>query len=164
MDDANLPECRLCALGNSGADRLPADKAIAIVSRDQDVVTLVQFGVPGVFLAPRRHIATLSVLPDQSAAMLAALQRTVAEVRSSSAASGAMIEPSTDVPGAPGHVCYHVVPTLPNEGELGAIETLVAHHAPDATDTTTSSPLQPALQETGQGTWPLNRLQGLAET
>ena len=39
--------------------------------------------------------------------------------------SGAMIEPTTDVPGATGHVCYHVVPTMRDGGPLPSVEGVV---------------------------------------
>ena len=166
MEGTDRTECALCVLGDSPAGRLTADDAIAVVARDDDVVTLVQFGLPGVFLTPRHHIATLSVLPDQSAAMLAALQRTAAEVVSSSAASGAMIEATTDVPGAKGHVCYHVVPTLPEQGALGVIEDMAAHRRFDTADSDDLAPcsLQPTPGEVGPSAWPMIRLQGLSET
>jgi len=87
MEGTDRTECALCVLGDSPAGRLAADDAIAVVARDDDVVTLVQFGLPGSFdpASPHRHPLGA---PDQSAAMLAALQRTAAEVVSSSAASG----------------------------------------------------------------------------
>jgi len=82
---------------------------------DDDVIALIDQDLPGVLLAPRSHVEALSGLSTATGDFLAALRRTVTEVQAAYGTTGAMIEPTTDLAGAPGHVCYRVVPTLGDE-------------------------------------------------
>jgi hypothetical protein len=84
---------------------------MVVVYLDEQVVGLIEPGVPGAIVAPRPHMRELSNMPEQAGAVLAAVRRAATSVRSTYRTSGAMIEPATDVPAAAGHVCYRVVPT-----------------------------------------------------
>lgn len=101
--DALVPGCRLCAAGG------PSGEA---VYRDPVVVALVDRWIPGVLLAPRSHLDVLDQRPDRAGPLLAAIRRAAQTVEEAFDASGARIEPTTELPGASGHVCYRVVPTV----------------------------------------------------
>ena len=108
--------CALCAVAQPTMEMLAAEPGSRVVAYlDSELIALLEPGVPGVLLAPRSHVKGLSTSPGLSAVFLAALRRAVTEVQASYGTSGAMIEPTTEVPGAVGHVCYHVVPTLRDE-------------------------------------------------
>lgn len=116
MADVERPEsCALCALVQApDTGPMPGTELVAAYV-DEDLVALLGPELSGVLLAPRQHIGTLSTAPERAAVFLAALRRAVNEVQASYGASGAMIEPTTDLAGAVGHLCYHVVPTLPDD-------------------------------------------------
>jgi hypothetical protein len=119
--------CALCAVAQPTMELLAAEPGSRIVAYlDSELIALLEPGVPGVMLAPRSHVKGLSTSPGLSAVFLAALRRAVTEVQSSYGTSGAMIEPSTEVPGAAGHVCYHVVPTLRDESSTPPEPDLLA--------------------------------------
>lgn len=100
--------CRLCGAG--GSDGSTGTTLVAHV--DADFVALVDVTVPGVLLAPRSHVDVLATGPVRSGAILGALRRAAITVQASFGASGTSIEPTTELPGAPGHVCYRVVPVV----------------------------------------------------
>ena len=106
-------DCALC--GSCEEDRL-ARVGLVVAYIDDDVVGLVADDRPGFFVAPRAHAGTLFDSPEQSAAVLARLTQVAEEVKSLYGVTEARIEPTTDLPEAAGHVCYHV--TLdPHGGE-----------------------------------------------
>jgi|GEM_PF-2444103 len=108
--------CVLCAVAEPAMDAHPIQSDWIVAYVDGNLIAIVEPGEPGVLLAPRRHIPALAAEPAQSAPFLAALRRTVVEVQTAYGTSGAMIEPTADLPGAAGHVCYRVLPTRP-EGQ-----------------------------------------------
>ncbi len=113
--------CALCAVAQPTMEMLAAEPGSRVVAYlDSELIALLEPGVPGVLLAPRSHVKGLSTSPGLSAVFLAALRRAVTEVQASYGTSGAMIEPTTEVPGAVGHVCYHVVPTLRDESSTSS--------------------------------------------
>jgi hypothetical protein len=113
MTDA---ECALCAVGETSAGHPEPEAPSTVVAYlDDELIALLEPGLLGVLLAPRSHVQGLATQPGLSAVFLAALRRAVTEVQSSYGTSGAMVKPTTDVPGASGHVCYHVVPTMRDE-------------------------------------------------
>ena len=119
--------CALCAVAQPTMERLAAEPGSRVVAYiDSELIALLEPGVPGVLLAPRSHVKGLSTSPSLSAVFLAALRRAVTEVQASYGTSGAMIEPTTEVPGAAGHVCYHVVPTLRDESSASPEPDLMA--------------------------------------
>lgn len=117
--DGLVPGCRLCEAGG------PAGEA---VYRDRLVVALVDHQLPGVLLAPRSHLDVLEQVPDRAGPLLAAIRRAARTVEEVFDASGARIEPTTDLPGAGGHVCYRVIPTVDD----APIDPSVAAAEPDA--------------------------------
>jgi len=100
--------CALCALGAGPDD----DEEASVVYLDGEVMALIASGTPGVTLAPRFHVGALSQKPAAAGRFLAALRRTVNEVQNAYGTSGATIEPTTDLVGSQGHVCYRVFPTF----------------------------------------------------
>lgn len=147
-DGARRVDCALCALVQAQGGHLPSGSGIVVVYVDDDLIALLQDDLPGVLLAPREHIGALSTFPERSARFLAALRRAVTEVRNSYGTSGAMIEPTTDVPGAAGHICYHVVPTM-RDGDTPPYldEVLRAQSVVEALqDRLSSRRLQPVLR------------------
>lgn len=105
--------CFLCDAVEPVASPAPADgdEHLTVYADDQ-LVALLEPALPGVLLAPRAHVPGMGQMPGLAGAFLAALRRTVTVVQSAYGASGAMIEPSTVLAGASGHVAYRVVPTL----------------------------------------------------
>jgi hypothetical protein len=103
-------DCVLCQLGGvAEGGQLPGtDLVVAYV--DDELIGLVPTERPGVLLAPREHIQVLPRTPEASAAILAPLRQLVEQVRSFYGVTEAKIEPTTDLPKAPGHVCFHVTP------------------------------------------------------
>lgn len=112
--------CVLCSVALERSRRPQAARELEIVYVDDELIALLRPGLPGVLLAPRPHLEALTTLPGRGADFLAALRRIVAVVQSSYGASGAMIEPTTDVPGASGHICYQVVPSSGTGRRQGA--------------------------------------------
>jgi hypothetical protein len=105
-------DCALCAVAQQGGALARVDVAGMVVAYlDDQVVGLIEPGAPGVLVAPRSHMRELSTMPAHTGAVLAALRRAAQTVMSSYRTSGTMIEPTTKVPGAAGHVCYRVVPS-----------------------------------------------------
>ena len=100
----------LCQLGGvAEGGQLPGtDLVVAYV--DDELIGLIPTERPGVLLAPREHIQTLSATPERSAAILAPLRQLVEQVQSFYGVTEATIEHTTDLPKAPGHVVYHVTP------------------------------------------------------
>ena len=110
--------CLLCEVADVSADHAPigaTDLVVAYV--DDELVALIEADLPGVLLAPRVHVNGLARMAGTAGVFLGALRRAVTVVRSAYGASGAMIEPTTALAGARSHVCYHVVPTEPIDGE-----------------------------------------------
>lgn len=107
-----LADCALCTLGLAPPD-VPLEEAEVMVAYvDEEVLILVDPAREGALFAPRVHVGSLSELGDQAGRLLAALRRVAIEVQAIYGTTGTMIEPTTDLPGAAGHVCYHVIPTL----------------------------------------------------
>lgn len=111
-------DCALCQLGASvEGDRLPrADVVVAYV--DDELIGLIPSDRPGMSLAPREHTGGLGDTVQASATILAPLRRLVEEVKSSYGVAEATIEPTTELPGAAGHVYYQVVPVLAGEVDV----------------------------------------------
>lgn len=117
--------CVLCgapAVGQLPLDPLlgPAGElhAAVVAYLDDDLVALVAPGTPGVLVAPRHHVEGLATTPTAGAVVLGALRRAASTVACSYAADGTVIEATTDLPGAPGHVCYRIVPTRQDQALL----------------------------------------------
>lgn len=91
---------------------------VVIAYVDNELIGLVTPERPGLSLAPREHVARLFDVPGRSAALLASLRLLVGEVKSTYGVDEARIEPTTDLPGAAGHVCFNVVPVLAGEVEV----------------------------------------------
>jgi hypothetical protein len=140
--------CTLCELAQMEEQPRSLDGGIMVVYCDNELIALLKPGRPGVLLAPRQHVATISTLPGNSASFLAALRRTVTEVQRTYGASGAMIEPVTDLGGNTGHICFYVVPTLRDESEARQIDTVAqARGVAEVLRNRFSPPgLQPALR------------------
>jgi len=105
--------CALCTLGLHSA-RPPGTESTPVVVAylDDELIALVAADLPGAMLAPRSHVRGLPAQPGLAGPFLAALRKVVLEVQSLYETSGTMIEPTTDLPGAAGHVCYQVMPTI----------------------------------------------------
>jgi hypothetical protein len=100
-------DCQLCMLQPA------ADVSIEYVS---DVaIAFVEPERCGASLAPRAHVGSLSDLGADAGAFLAALRRAANEIQAVYGTTGTMIEPTTALPGAAGHVTYRIVPTLLEE-------------------------------------------------
>ncbi|MGH9083645.1 MAG: hypothetical protein ACRDY3_10975 [Acidimicrobiales bacterium] len=82
-----------------------------IAYADDHLVAVIEHGMPGVLVAPRAHVEGLAMAPGEGGIVLGALRRAASTVRSCFGADGTTIEPTTELPGAPGHVCYRVVCT-----------------------------------------------------
>lgn len=111
--------CAFCALCTppSGAEA-NLDSA-RVVWRDDDLVLFVVAGRPGVLLVPRQHVRCLSPSLIFSGALLASLRRAVRAVESWYHV-GAAVNPVIEIPSAPGHVCYWVVPAAQGTGSATA--------------------------------------------
>ncbi|MGH9092989.1 MAG: hypothetical protein ACRDZR_16675 [Acidimicrobiales bacterium] len=124
--DGTRAACPLCALPvAAGVVVDVAGEAMTTSYADEELVALVDPGSPGVLLVPRSHVGGLGAMPGLAGVFLGALRRAVTAVQAAYGALGAMIEPSTSLGGACGHVAYRVVPTMPPEGG--------GHHAAPAT-------------------------------
>ncbi len=106
-------QCTLCTAAKPSADLGESEPTSTVVAYvDDEIVALLDPGLAGILLAPRSHVTVLSTEPNRSAVFLAALQRVVAMMRTTYGSSGTTIKSTTDLPGASGHVCFHVVPKL----------------------------------------------------
>ena len=103
--------CVVCELLSGRGDPQSLGPGTLVAYCDDELIALLRPGRPGVLIAPHQHVGTLSALPGNAADFLAALRQTVTEVQHTYGTTGAMIEPSTDVAWAPGHICFCVVPT-----------------------------------------------------
>lgn len=103
-------DCAICGLLTPTAENLLLRAGFVVAYADDDVVALVAGDRPGFFVAPRAHAGVPFTSPGNSAVVLAFLRQVVEEVKSLYDATEATIEPVTDLPGALGHVCYHVAP------------------------------------------------------
>ena len=101
--------CSVVAPGRLGVPGSAASPEVAYV--DDELIGLLEPGRAGVLLAPRCHVAGLMTAPERAGTVLAALRRAADTVRRTYGTSGAMIEPTTELRGAVGHVCYRVLPT-----------------------------------------------------
>jgi diadenosine tetraphosphate (Ap4A) HIT family hydrolase len=110
-------DCLLCKL-------TPAAGA-SIEYVDEVSLAFVESGQPGASIAPRAHVASLSDLGGKAGEFLAALRRAANEVQTVYRTSGTMIEPTTAIEGASGHVTYRIVPTVP-DGDGEAPEPMAA--------------------------------------
>lgn len=107
-------ECAICVATRASEDAAPGDKLRELVYLDDVLAVLVESDVEGVLLAPRKHVGELAANPEVAGAVLAGLRRAAVAVQDHYRASGATVQPKTDLPGALGHVCYWVMPTLPS--------------------------------------------------
>ena len=98
-----------CALCRAAREPRPAPAGTVVLAVD-DLVALVDEHVPGVLVAPRAHMEGLTTAPVEAGVVLGALRRVAITVQSSYGASRTSIEPTTELAGAAGHVCYRVVP------------------------------------------------------
>jgi hypothetical protein len=103
--------CALCEVLSGRGDPQSLGRGTLVAYCDDELIALLKPGRPGVLVAPHQHVGSLSALPENAADFLAALRQTVTEVQHTYGTSGAMIEPSTDLAWAPGHICFCVVPT-----------------------------------------------------
>lgn len=108
--DARVPGCRLCE----------AETAGGVVVDDRGLVAIVEVDAPGVVVAPLAHLDVLERVPDRAGTLLAAVRRVATAVEQAYGAPSAHVEPTTDFPGAGGHVCYRIVPA-PN-GTMSPID------------------------------------------
>lgn len=114
MADGTGPPCPLCILPAAVGVAVEIGGTVMTTAyADDELVALVDPGSPGVVLVPRSHVSGLGEMPGLSGVFLGALRRAVMVVRTAYGTTGAMIEPTTTIPGAGGHVAYRVVPTLP---------------------------------------------------
>lgn len=94
--------------------------------RDDELLAVIERDSPGVLLAPRSHVEALEVVPDRAGAMLAALRRATTTVETAYGVSSASIEPTIELSGASGHICYRVIPTADGHplplGAEGAVD------------------------------------------
>lgn len=111
--EATDSACALCSADPITAGGTGPDARWSVVYADDILVALVVPDVAGVLIAPRPHIGGLATSPELAGVLLGALRKTAIAVKTSYRTSGVTVQPITDVPGAPGHVCYHVVPTMP---------------------------------------------------
>jgi hypothetical protein len=109
-------DCLLCTLTPT------AGASIEYV--DEVSLAFVESGQPGASIAPRAHVGSLSDLRNVGE-FLAALRRAANEVQAVYGTTGTMIEPTTAIDGASGHVTYRIVPTVP-DGEDDAAVKVVA--------------------------------------
>lgn len=110
--------CVLCELAAQPGAAVAAG-ALVVSYVDDAVVALIEPGRPGVVVAPHSHGTAMTAMP---ASVLAALREAVLHVEQTYGASNARVERTVDVPGAPGHMCYRVVPygdepSIPPAGE-----------------------------------------------
>ena len=103
--------CVLCWAGDGG-DHSAAPGGVEVAHADHELIALVDHDAPGVLVAPRSHVDTLPTAPMGAGALLGALRRVAVAVETSYGATGAAIEPTTELPWAAGHVCYRIAPTV----------------------------------------------------
>lgn len=112
VDDISAPgqaSCALCDLGAVDSLRTICGASWRVEYLDDGVVALIEPGRPGIVIVSRSHL-NLSVSPEVAGVVLGALRRAACHVQSTYGTRGSAIE-RLDVPGAPGHGCYRVVPT-----------------------------------------------------
>jgi hypothetical protein len=128
-------DCLLCTLAPAGG--------FSTVYVDDVAIALVESGHTGASLAPRSHVGSLSDLGQEAGPFLAALRRVANMVQAAYRTTGTMIEPTTSVEGAPGHVTYRIVPTIRN----GVEETT----EPESDAPTPVEEIEEALGRLGSG-------------
>jgi hypothetical protein len=105
--------CLLCSLEDSAAGQPFPGSETVLAYRDDTLIALLHPGLSGALLAPRAHVSGFAGLMGGAASFLAAMRRMVTAEQSLYGASGAVVEPTDTLSGAAGHVCYHILPTLP---------------------------------------------------
>lgn len=106
--------CAICAAARATAgEPRPGPGSRLVVHADDVLIAFVQPDVVGVLIAPRQHTDRLSTTPELAGILLAGIRRAAVGVQAFYGASGVSVQPTTHFPGAPGHVCFGILPTLP---------------------------------------------------
>jgi hypothetical protein len=104
--------CAICAAAGAPAQARAETWRDRVAYLDDVLVAFVDSDSASVIVAPRRHIGGLSLEPEFAGDLLGGLRNAALAVQLFYGASGATVEPTTTLPGAAGHVCYWVQPTL----------------------------------------------------
>lgn len=104
--------CVFCSMKGRAPTKPASNCTPGVVAYlDDQLLYLFGSGVEGMVLAPRLHGGVMPTEVGASGTLLSALRIAVTDVQSAYGVSGATIEAIIDLPGAAGHVCYHVRPT-----------------------------------------------------
>ncbi len=106
-------QCTLCAAMQPSVNRSGSESSAVVVYLDDVLIALRDPCQAGLVFAPRSHAGVLSIEPSQTAAFLAAMRRVVLAMQSTYGWTDATIQPS-ELSGASGHVCYQVIPDVPD--------------------------------------------------
>jgi len=104
--------CAICASAGAPAQALVETWRDRVAYLDDVLVAFVDAERASVVVAPRRHIAGLSMDLEYAGELLGGLRNAALAVQLFYGASGATVEPTTTLPDAWGHVCYWIQPTL----------------------------------------------------
>ena len=111
-------ECRTCVVTQLVADHgaLGAPPFLAEDVED-DIMTISGPALDGLLVIPRQHVAGLEELaPRHRAHVLAALRRALQKVQERNPESVPRVVVPTDPPASEAHVCFQVVPSVPEAG------------------------------------------------
>lgn len=110
---AHKVHCAICAAASGASGSSAHANALSTAYVDEDFIVFIEPDRAGALVAPRQHIGALSVDPNVAGHVLGGLRQAALAVRGFYGVTGATVEPSTEAPGSPDHVCYRVSPTLP---------------------------------------------------
>ena len=108
-DDSPAP-CALCGIDRAGAGLVLAGSPVVVAYATDDLVAVAARDGSWMLIASRSHSGRLAAEPREAGILLGALRRAATEVAASAGASRYRVDPVSDVPEAPGHVCYRVQP------------------------------------------------------
>jgi hypothetical protein len=114
--------CAICAASHELPGETGPPAGPRAVHADDAVIAFAEPDMNGVLIAPRRHIESLSTTTELAGDVLAGVRRAAVAVQVFYGASGVSVEPTSDFPGAPGHVCFRILPTLPARLGAGAAQ------------------------------------------
>ncbi len=107
-------QCESCRAAQWEADRRLRDTADPAGSTDSDVLVTSGPEFAGMVVFPRSHVGGLEELPiPQRAKVLAAVRRATRSVGQENPWSTPRIVVRTDLPASEGHMCFHVLPSVP---------------------------------------------------
>lgn len=109
-DEAPTP-CALCRIDGPGTELVLTGVPVVVTYVTDDLVAVAAGDDSWVLVASRSHRDRLPSEPREAGVLLSALRRAATEVAGARGGRGYQVDPVSDVPEAPGHVCYRVEAT-----------------------------------------------------